>query len=101
MGLYVNPPTGDKIKWLHERGREVNPDHVIDLPHYDQKTDEVLVCLVMNPSFSAAAICDRNQEKMIYSVDDGRIKFWFYVPYHDLKPYLQNYKIEGRPDKEK
>ena len=96
MGFYINPPDGNKTEWLRIHGREINADTVEQLPNYDLATDSVMVCLVYNPGFVAAAICNCEEEKRVFAEPDGRAKYWYYVPHKELEPYLRGCKVQGR-----
>ncbi|KKK55786.1 hypothetical protein LCGC14_3071060 [marine sediment metagenome] len=51
MGDYINPPEGTKEDWLEENGE------LVAAPSWPPPADMVLVCLVDNGPFTAAAIC--------------------------------------------
>jgi hypothetical protein len=78
MGFYVNPPYMSKEIWL-----EAYP--VVD----PQATgfiygDELLVCLVDNGHFTAAAVAINKTEYECFMRPDGRSKTWYRVPKQDL-----------------
>ena len=78
MGCYVNPPDGDKYKWLLANGEETSRPCEI--------TEAFLpVCLVDNGPFDAAAVAFSQREIEAFSQPtDFRPKWWFKVPREKL-----------------
>jgi len=78
MGIYINPPDNDKEPWLRLNGVEAASAEVA-LKTANWKT-LFPVCLVHNPSFSAAAVCDSEREFEAFNdLKDLRPKLWFIV----------------------
>ena len=50
MGFYVNPPDMTKEEWLQKHGQ------VTETPAWPVPEGTILVCLVKNPTFTAAGI---------------------------------------------
>ncbi|KKN15049.1 hypothetical protein LCGC14_0989820 [marine sediment metagenome] len=75
MGFYINPPNGAKEDWLHERGEPFFN------PKWPPSPGKSIVCLVFNPSFSAAAVAFSEEEFDVFNdVQDPRVKLWYQVP---------------------
>jgi hypothetical protein len=75
MGYYINPKSITKERWLTEHGR------LITLAEAKAHTvgDNVVVCLVDNGVFTAAAICYSDRERNVFAEPDGRPKRWYLV----------------------
>ena len=78
MGYYINPIEMSKEVWL-------SAYPVVD----PQATgfiagDELLVCLVDNGPFTAAAVAINTTEYDCFMRPDGRTKVWYKVPVTDL-----------------
>lgn len=82
MGLYINPKEKRKEAWLEENGKlitRVNAEMIVKSDGYPK--DEVVVCLVNNGSFTAAAIADCLPEFEAFTWEgDKRPKKWYNVP---------------------
>lgn len=78
MGAYVNPPGEAKEAWLLREGKLLP---VSKIPDWDLvPSDMLLVCLVTNSEFTAAAICFNEGELIRFSDSrDERSKIWFLV----------------------
>lgn len=99
MGLYINPPDMSKEEWLEQHGRMSTNPFRVRLQRNNNDDPEVLVLLVDNGLFSAAAICysDDEYERFIEGMQGRPYTQWF-VPYEKLKPYLYGRKVEGIED---
>ena len=78
MGFYVNPPYMSKEIWL-EAYPVVDPQATGFIAG-----DELLVCLVDNGPFTAAAVAVDKIEYDTFLRPDGRTKVWYKVPVTDL-----------------
>lgn len=82
MGFYINPDAetwGTKEDWLTVFGE------VVKEPEWPPAPDLVLVCLVDNGPFTAAAICYNEQEFDEFNRDDEpRPRKWYVVPKVDI-----------------
>ena len=83
MGLYINPDRdtwGTKEDWLTVFGE------LVSAPSWPPKPDTVLVCLVDNGVFTAAAIayCEHEFREFLPSQCDQRPRAWFAVPEVDV-----------------
>ena len=78
MGYYINPIDMSKEVWLSAYP-EVDPyaTGFVD-------GDELLVCLVDNGPFTAAAVAINKTEYDAFLRQDGRTKVWYKVPKQDL-----------------
>ena len=80
MGYYINPPTMTKEAWLVGHGK-----HVPNAPEKFRDGDQIVVCLVDNGPFTAAAVAYSQDELEYFKhPSDGRYKMWFMVPLKDL-----------------
>lgn len=92
MGLYVNPVGMTKEKWLADNHTKVQikPPEWKDIPK-----DEMVVCLVDNGPFTAAAICYKERELNDFAdYNDTRKKKWWFVKtelLHEVEPRLISY----------
>jgi hypothetical protein len=73
MSYYVNPANQSKETWLANNGRSV--------PFAECRIteEELPVCLVQNPGYTAAGIADDEGRIRHFSQFDGREKQWFMV----------------------
>jgi hypothetical protein len=79
MGYYINPPDLTKEAWLQEYGQ------VTTTPAWPAPVDTVMVCLVDNGPFTAAAIAYCEEEFNEFSApSDPRPRIWYYVPIDDI-----------------
>lgn len=79
MGLYINSENMTKEEWLAKYGQLIFPEW----PMKDK--DKVLICLVQNPSFSAAGVCYNEGRFLAFNWSkDNRPKKWFLVKKQDL-----------------
>lgn len=81
MGAYINGPW-TKESWLSEHAKKVD-DEDLDF-EAELKAGRMLVCLVQNPGFSAAAIAFSRDELEVFKQPDGREKSWFSAPIDEL-----------------
>jgi hypothetical protein len=81
MGYYINPRISSKEKWLKENGTKL-----WDIPNVHCKDGSVVICLVNNGSFTAAAIAYNLEELKAFRDDpfDLREKQWWAVPIEKL-----------------
>lgn len=86
MGYYINPPVGEKERFLQDYGMEVKS---AVLSRHDFKSDYLPVCLVDNGFFTAAAIAYCKDELCRFLNPDGRPKKWYLVRRELLEPYLK------------
>ena len=85
MGIYLNPPGVSKETWLAAWATE----EVFEPPSAHKRQGEleieVVVCLISNSAFSAAAVAYSREELQAFrSPLDRRPKRWFWVPAHAL-----------------
>jgi len=82
MGAYVNPKTGTKEEFLHMKGTKITRS---EAAQWDNFTSQFLVCLVLNQSFSAAAIAyDQRERDAFFHPDDKRPMEFYIVSKSDL-----------------
>ena len=84
MGLYINPVEETKEEWLREHGAQL-----LTIPKEYKSVGKTgtywVVCLVHNPTFTAAGVCYSDRELEDWKeVDDRRLKMWFLVEEEDL-----------------
>jgi len=85
MGYYINPPDMDKERFLADTGTLYK-----FIPEKHRDGDMIVVCLVDNGDFTAAAICYNQDELEAFSdLGDPRRKVWFGVPLDKLEPYIK------------
>lgn len=91
MGLYINPKNTSKEQWLLDNSTNVflqAPNNLKMIPY-----NHVLVCLVNNGPFRAAAVIYSNDElKAFANPSDGREKTWHIVSLEKIKEVCPNYK---------
>ena len=96
MGLYINPPEEDKEEWLRANGAQL-----LTVPGEYKSVGKTgtywVVCLVFNPTFSAAGVCFSQRELEDWRhVGDRRAKIWYLVEQEDLLtvvPDLLNWEV--------
>ena len=90
MGFYINPPEGTKEQWLEKHGEQTRG------PAGSHRSGTaVLVCLVDNGAFAAAAICYSKRELEAFTyASDMRPKQWFWVEEQKLAPFMHGQEIE-------
>ncbi len=99
MGVYINPPGESKETWLLKNGKPF-----LETPKFGATKDELFVCLVFNPAFTAAAIAFSERELQAFTEPrDHRVKLWYTIPTVKLLevcPELAGYlpKSEGKDD---
>jgi hypothetical protein len=82
MGFYINPVGQTKEQWLDRKGFRVSEP----LPPSQIPVNQRLICLVVNPFFSAAGLCYDDREFTAFSdPKDNRPKSWWLVKVDDLK----------------
>lgn len=75
MGIYINPKGQSKEEWLLSID-----DKSVGLVR-NPRPDEVLLCHVSNPGFTALAVCYNRAEFYAFNhPDDHRFKIWVIVP---------------------
>ena len=80
MGTYINPQDMTKEEWLILHGTEI----IIPSDKYITE-DTVVVCLVNNGPFTAAAVAyDLNELNYFKEPGDTRPKHWYTVSVSDL-----------------
>ena len=103
MGYYLDGhdeasrlPTLGKADWLLKNARalQLNPLGVMKIANSFKTVPEhtMLVCVVLNGYFDAAAICWGVDEFLAFSQYDGRPKRWLIVPKEEiirLEPHLK------------
>lgn len=81
MGRYLNPQDVSKETWLKTEAIFYGfdpPKKFLD------NTGNIAVCLVDNGRFSAAALCNSQEELVAFSrPDDHRFKYWYFVKPED------------------
>ena len=88
MGIYINPKSGSKEKWLETHSKPVhgNPLFVVIGGYNDLRNkNRIPICLVDNGPFTAAAVIFSKEEAKVFASSDGRQKKWFVVPVTALK----------------
>lgn len=88
MGFYVNTPNQDKAVWLKANAVK----QFTTTPRYEATgPGELLVCLVNNGPFTAAAvIVNKHEYDAFTQPTDGRPKQWYTVPSLKLKEVCPN-----------
>lgn len=92
MGLYINPSDQSKERWLRHNASQL----LTHRPQWsDIPEDKMVVCLVNNGPFTAAAVCYNERELEGFgSPTDQRQKDWLLVDKDKLKqvcPDFDNY----------
>jgi len=91
MGLYINPKNMSKEEWLIENRTNVflqPPNNLKMIPY-----NHVLVCIVDNGKFTAAAVIyDGDELEAFADPSDNRPKIWNIVPLEKIKEVCPNYK---------
>ncbi len=74
MGCYVNPPNESKEAFLEREGRAISVEEAVI-------TDaEIPVCLFSNGAWTAAAVCDYDEELARFTDEvGGRLISWYMV----------------------
>lgn len=90
MGYYINPPTVTKEEFLAAFGKPLTDEEV---KSFNFEADALPVCFVDNGAFTAAGIAYDARERDQFLRPDGRPKWWFSVPFEELKPYLPPYAL--------
>lgn len=84
MGYYINPRECTKEMWLETYGKRVSEAEARMHP----AGDNLLVCLVDNGPFTAAAIAYDDRERDAFLYPDRRKKVWYVVARQRLEPFL-------------
>ena len=93
MGYYIDPPDSTKETFLKLHGQELS-----SLPTEHENEEGVVVCLVNNGPFTAAAICFNDDElKEFSNPKDYRPKTWYRVEANLLAPYCALFNQEPSP----
>lgn len=80
MGYYINPPTRTKEEWLEENGEKIPQPMTFSPPK-----GMAYVCLILNPSFTAAGIVfDEREFEVFTHPSDLRPKRWFLMLTEDV-----------------
>lgn len=81
MGYYINPTNGQtKEQWLEQHATGNKYPRIPPKTINDGPEGTLPVVLVDNFAFTAAGICYSQCELEDFSMDDGRLKFWYFVP---------------------
>jgi hypothetical protein len=91
MGLYIETPASvDKAEYLKSTYRAVPA-----LPIYPPPKDKMLICIIINGSFTVADIIYNEYEfYRVTKFDDHRMKYWWHVDKEvvaKLNPLVQPY----------
>jgi len=92
MGLYINPTEVTKEQWLQQYhcGAQRTPPEWNEIPK-----DQIVICLINNGAFTAAAICYNERELNDFADEnDTREKLWVFVKedyVHLIQPRLSEY----------
>lgn len=92
MGIYLNPPKGDKSKWLRENGTETTAADLAKFADFTGPNRPVV--LVDNGVFTAAAVGFSAKETAYFLCDDDRPKEYFLVPVEKMKSALPQVHFE-------
>lgn len=93
MGLYVNPVDETKEQFLALEGTELT-----STPVNHRVDNQLVVCLVQNVVFSAAAVAYSQLELCRFvSPDDIRPRRWFLVPIDRLRPVCPDWRVYAKP----
>ena len=88
MGLYIEPPQGDKKAWLTSNGMTMFASTGEFVFNYNSvPEDKVLVCNVENGFFEASAVAFNESEFEEFNQPDGRNKTWFLLDKGLAKQY--------------
>ena len=81
MGIYINPTNGQsKEEWLNERGEKFNYTTEVSVVKPLMEHHKIIVCLVVNGMFTAAAVAFDNSELRAFAnPNDLRPKTWYMV----------------------
>ena len=92
MGCYINPPNESKEAFLEREGRIVSVEEAVI-----NKT-EVPVCYFSNGAWTAAAVCDCDDELERFTEEVGaRLINWYMVDYIKVLE-VSGYRVpESRP----
>lgn len=85
MGLYINTEHCKKEIWLAENARPILAPNI-----YCGSSSYVLVCLVDNGPFTAAAIIYSEEEFKRWVENDGRKKKWHIVEVEKLRDVVDS-----------
>jgi len=90
MGMYINPTDGrTKEEFLEEEGIYLNTFILPDAFDTLDK-DDILVCLVDNGMFTAAAVCYNKSEFDIFRLDNsGRPMKWYFIERKVIIPHVE------------
>ncbi len=80
MGIYIDPQGKSKEQWLVEKAFEID----IKSPGWPPQRDQVILCLVQNPTFSALGVCFNMREKEAFEYPDGRPRKWYWAQKEDV-----------------
>lgn len=86
MGFYINPEEGTKEEFLEKNGAFF---FIVRNGFQNRPEGKLPVILIMNPTFSAAAVAFSEEEYQHLVLPEGRTKVGFYVPIEKLIPVTQ------------
>lgn len=92
MGLYINPPNQTKEEWLNEHGILVSMFPNLWETVLLEKPSTVIVCLIDNFSFTAAAVMYNEKEYQEFNTPDGRKKTWYTVPKEKIREICHDFQ---------
>ena len=79
MTIYLNPTTMTKEEFLLKHGEEISRARLANF-NLDDRTRNCIVCLVLNPGFSAAGVMNDAQDYERFSNSkDHRLKKFYVV----------------------
>jgi hypothetical protein len=85
MGIYINPKDRSKEEWLTANAVTISNN----APPTFREGDNIVVCLVDNGGFTAAAVAYSQRELQTFKREDGRPKLWCQVPIAKLSTVLE------------
>ena len=96
MGVYVNHPEMDKVKWLHFNASYSSLSEIKKLQPWNQRpVTQAAVCAMNSGMFVAAGIvCSDNELTRFTAEDDHRPKTWYLVDVEKLKEVVSSNELE-------
>ena len=92
MGCYVNPPNESKEAFLEREGRAISVEEAVIT------NAEIPVCLFSNGAWTAAAVCDYDEELARFTDEVGaRLISWYMVDAKKLSEVSSYFYAEPRP----
>ena len=95
MGFYIDPKNETKEEYLNREAIPISEDPIHLQNHLSEDKQNVLVCLVENPGFTAAAILYSAAELDAFLYPDGWWKDFYFLPVEKAKDWLYGQPIEG------